>query len=184
MSAEVATRGGIPPFDALSPDRSLRGDLRSDHAGETGAMAIYRGMLQLTGDAELIHFARSHLATEERHLELLDSWLPADCKSRLLPLWRLSGWCLGAFAALLGQRFAYRTIDAVEQFVVDHYQAQIDRTSGALRQLLLELQAEERAHRDDARHRAGAAGPGIATRLWQRIVGGGSAAAVHLARRI
>ncbi|MBC7446006.1 MAG: demethoxyubiquinone hydroxylase family protein, partial [Polaromonas sp.] len=42
----------------------LVADLRSDHAGETGAVWIYRGMLCVTRDAAVRTFATHHLATE------------------------------------------------------------------------------------------------------------------------
>ncbi len=42
--------GGIP---------GLIGDIRSDHAGETGAVAIYLGILSVSRDPHLRHFARA-----------------------------------------------------------------------------------------------------------------------------
>jgi len=45
----------------------LIGDLRSDHAGETGAVAIYLGILAVSPDPAVRHCALTHLATEREH---------------------------------------------------------------------------------------------------------------------
>ncbi len=181
MSAEQPF--SMPP---TVPDDMLR-DLRSDHAGETGAVAIYRGILALTRDPEARDFARHHLATEQLHLELMQQILPPRLRSRLLPLWRVAGWLLGALPALVGAKAVYRTIDAVESFVDSHYAAQIAKLDGrpvdyALRRVLESCREDEIAHRDDARRRLGA--PCFTGRLWRRIVWRGSALGVAVASRV
>ena len=50
------------PGDALPG--SVLADLRTDHAGETGAVCIYQGILKFTRDPELQAFAQLHMATE------------------------------------------------------------------------------------------------------------------------
>ena len=45
----------------------LMPELRTDHAGETGAVWIYRGVLAVSRDPALRAFAQRHLATERRH---------------------------------------------------------------------------------------------------------------------
>lgn len=172
----------LPAFETLRVPPGILRDLRSNHAGETGAVYIYRGMLHNTRDGELIKFARAHLGTEFAHLELLDRWLPSSCRSLMLPLWQLSGWMLGALAARMGREFAFVTIAAVERFVVAHYQAQIDRSDGVLRELLISLQSDEAVHRDDAELRL--SGASRLHRLWASVVYGGSAAAVWVARAL
>lgn len=165
----------------------LVADLRSDHAGETGAVWIYRGVLALSRDRALRAFAQRHLATEQRHLGLIDTCLPATAHSRLLPLWRVAGWLTGALPALLGPRAVYATIAAVETFVDRHYQAQIDRLAGdaaqaPLRELLDSCRRDEVAHRDEAARHAGPPGPLL--RAWCTLVGAGSAAAVKVCRHV
>ncbi len=172
----------LPAFETLPIPAALRRDLRSDHAGETGAVYIYRGILQHTSCPEVISFARTHLTTETTHLNLLENWLPSSNRSKLLPLWRLSGWLLGAVAAKLGKNFTFATIVAVERFVVAHYQAQIEQTQGVLRDLLISLQSDEAAHRDDAATRLSSRS--LWHSVWSHIVQGGSAAAVYVARWI
>ena len=102
----------IEPFEQLPLSAELVADLRSDHAGETGAVQIYRGMLAMSRDTAVRRFALAHVRTELRHLQFFDHWLPKRYRSRLLPLWRAAGWMLGAGAAfgdgLLARGWAQR----------------------------------------------------------------------------
>lgn len=169
------------------PDWFL-GDLRSDQAGETGAVWIYRGMLSAARDPVVRSFAERHLSTEAEHLRLIDGLLPRRARSRLLPLWRLAGWITGALPAALGAQAAFATVQAVETFVDRHYQDQLDRLDAAggdaeLRALLAGCQADERHHRDEGAQLAGANRPAW-LRAWCRLVGFGSASAVALARKL
>jgi ubiquinone biosynthesis monooxygenase Coq7 len=193
MSIDISTQFD-PALDAgavaglAAGIAGLTGDLRSDHAGETGAVAIYLGILAVCRDAQIRRFAAAHLATEREHLARLGALLPAGERSVLLPLWRVAGWLTGALPALFGAGAVYATIDAVETFVDRHYEDQLhklpaDGPGGALRALLMACQADEVHHRDEARTAApGAAG--ALTRGWQWLVGAGSALAVAAARRV
>lgn len=168
--------------------RWLERELRSDHAGETGAVAIYRGVLAVSRDASLRAFAARHLQTESRHLQRLEQVLAPQRRSRLLGLWRMAGFTTGALPALFGARAVYVTIDAVETFVDGHYGAQIEALGArpewrALRALLDACRADERAHRDEARASTHAT-RGLVARAWMRVVALGSAAGVAVARRI
>jgi len=163
-------------------------ELRSDHAGETGAVMIYRGILAVTKDAALRDFAARHGATEQGHLDLLERLLPPAQRSRLLPIWRVAGWLTGALPALFGPRAVHVTIDAVESFVDHHYQQQLDRLDAEgihpeIRALLAQCQEEEVHHRDEARDLHGGA-PGPLLRAWAWVVGFGSSSAVMAAKRI
>ena len=171
--------------------RHMERELRSDHAGETGAVSIYRGLAAVAawrGDRELLDFARRHGDTEAEHLRLVEAWLPPGRRSRLLGPWRLAGWLTGALPALAGRRAVYATIASVETFVDRHYQHQIDHLerhggSPELRALLQRCQADERHHRDESATLAGVrtAWP---VRAWCRLVEAGSAGAVVVARRL
>ena len=161
--------------------------LRSDHAGETGAVFIYRGILAVSRTASVRAFACRHLETEQQHLRLMDEILTPTKRSKLLPAWRVAGWLTGALPALFGPNAVFRTIDAVESFVDRHYADQIDRLrqrpdQRALRHLLEACRSDELVHRDDARTRAGA--PGIIGRVWAAVVDLGSRAGVYLASRV
>lgn len=202
LAADRAARAEA--FARLAPRLpGLVGDLRSDHAGETGAVMIYRGILAMSRDPALRRFAAAHLTTEARHLAELGALLPRRAHSRLLPLWRIAGFLTGALPALAGRHAVYATIDAVETFVDHHYEAQIRRLAPEaearpLLDLLRECQADEVEHRDEARAAGLAppgsgpsgrepAGPALARLMlgaWARAVGRGSTLAVAAARRV
>lgn len=185
-SATVST----PSSKAALSSHLIR-ELRSDHAGETGAVMIYRGLAAVARrrrHAELLRFATRHGRTELDHLQMVETWLAPAQRSRLLGAWRVAGWLTGALPALAGPRAVYATIAAVETFVDRHYQQQIDhvRQHGGpdgLLDLLLSCQADEQAHRDEAAALAGGR-PSWMLRAWCALVGAGSAAAVVLARRV
>jgi len=175
-------------FDTLPIDTDLLGELRSDHAGEYGAVMIYHGILAVSRSPEVRRFARTHLATEQQHLAFMNDFLPRRHRTRLLPLWRVMGWTLGALPALFGAKAVFVTIEAVERFVEEHYQRQLDRLAGDralqdLRATLARFCADEIEHKNDAAVRQQGS-LGWSARIWAAIVGGGSKAAVLLARRI
>lgn len=198
---DAPTFGHLPPAQAWAGwPAALKRELRTDHAGEAGAVMIYRGVLAVARDATLRAFAQHHLETESRHLALIEAVVPPPGRSRLLPLWRLAGWLTGALPACFGPRTVYATIEAVETFVDTHYAAQLVQIDALapgteapvraslaqLRALLAACQHDELVHRDDARARRGAA-PTAAlqaalTAAWTRIVGAGSAGAVRVSR--
>lgn len=176
---------------------ALVADLRTDHAGETGAVMIYRGILAASRDPALRAFAKRHLATETDHLARIDPWLAPRQRSRLLPIWRLAGWLTGALPALVGPRVVYSTVEAVETFVDQHYGDQIHTIDGldpgrsderlqSLRALLAGCRADEVAHRDEAAALSTRAqgAPSAALRAWLHSVGKGSQMAVHVCRVI
>ena len=163
-------------------------ELRSDHAGEAGAVAIYRGILMVSRDAGVRRFAEAHLETERGHLQALETVLPKADRTVFLPLWRLAGAVTGILPAVFGPKAVFATIDAVETFVDRHYAGQIDRLArdgirSDLRNLLERCRLEEVRHRDEARENGGGP-PGPIIRLWCHAVGVGSAVAVAIARRL
>jgi len=181
-------------------------ELRTDHAGESGAVMIYRGILAVARDPVLKAFASEHLATESRHLACIERIIPARWRSELLPLWRVAGWLTGAMPAMVGAQAVYATIQAVETFVNQHYAAQIELIDGwlhlrqtgesspecsheamdalvSVRERLEQCRLDEVAHRDDATHRwSGRAG--ILLGAWLLCVSAGSGAAVRISRKL
>ena len=166
----------------------LQQELRSDHAGEVGAVMIYRGILAISRDASARQFAERHLATEQQHLQLMEHWVPVAHRTRLLPVWRVMGWLTGALPALFGRQAIFATIEAVETFVDQHYEQQVVRLDAQsehalLRQTLIDCQADEVSHRNEAAQLA-LPHRGPLMRCWCAIVGFGSAAAVVAAKRV
>jgi len=175
-------------FDTSHLPPTLVADLRTDHAGETGAVWIYKGILAVSKNPEVRAFASEHLQTEQRHLNAMNTLLPVFRRSWLLVPWRIAGFLTGALPALFGPVAVYRTIAAVETFVNLHYQEQIEKltalgTHQDLKAQLIEFQLDECAHRDEAAAKTTKPG-GLIARLWVSAVGSGSKVAVTLARFI
>jgi ubiquinone biosynthesis monooxygenase Coq7 len=175
----------------LYPDWLTRA-LRTDHAGETGAVWIYRGILTVSVNNSVRTFAQRHLKTELKHLNKIESLLSLKHRSRLLPVWKIAGFFTGVIPALCGSDMTFHTIKAVETFVSQHYQNQLDSLQpiiehipelAIVRSVLSECQFDEIAHRDEAAQSVQNA-PGIIIRLWCLLVYNGSQAAVTLARQI
>ncbi|MBE90123.1 MAG: ubiquinone biosynthesis protein COQ7 [Rhodospirillaceae bacterium] len=170
----------------------LIGDLRSDHAGETGAVWIYRGILFVSSDRSVRDFAERHLISERRHLREIEVLLPPADRSRLLPIWRIAGFITGALPALAGSRSVFHTVEAVEAFVDSHYAAQIQKLEpngdsrqslNVIRAVLVGCRGDEIEHYNEARQLA-TSRPGPVGRLWCALVALGSELAVAFARRI
>lgn len=118
-------------------DKNIIEDLRSNHAGETGAVYIYKGALEASNivpkniSKKAINFSKEHLETEKKHLELFEKLFEdGNYKSKLIPLWKISGYSLGFFPTLFfGERGLFLTVGAVETFVEKHYLDQIKRNT-------------------------------------------------------
>ena len=164
----------------------LAGEMRSNHAGETGAVWIYRGVLALSRDAEIRAFAEHHLETEQNHLGFFEVWLTSREKSLLLPLWRLSGFVLGAVSAIGGRNWVYGSIEAVETFVVKHYESQYAALEAygdtTLTAAIHQFCNDEADHRDEAKGEAKS--QSALLKAWCWVVGFGSEQAVKVARLI
>ena len=162
-------------------------DLRTDHAGETGAVFIYKGILLVSKDKEIIEFAENHLLTETKHLELIEKILPDNEKSKLLFLWKFLGLLTGLIPALIGKKFIYATIYFVESFVEKHYDEQIlklrkKKNSLKLIQLLETLKNDEISHKEDSLKRFDKLS--FLLKIWGNIVEMGSRTAVLISYKI
>ena len=133
--------------------------LRVDHAGELGAVHIYRGQQAVLGAARGRERIAGQLAEmeghEQAHLTRFDTLLAERGvrPTAMVPLWRLAGFALGAGTALLGEKAAHACTEAVESVIEDHYAGQIAELADREPELAAELarfRDEELVHRDHA----------------------------------
>ncbi len=104
--------------------------LRVDHAGEYGAVQIYRGQ-RAVFDA-LPEKARTSALLKEMeegeavHLETFDRLLVERGvrPTILAPIWNIAGFALGAGTALMGEKAAMACTEAVEDVIEKHYGVQ------------------------------------------------------------
>ena len=166
--------------------RWLTAELRSNHAGELGAVMIYRGILAVSTDPVLRAFAEEHLATEQQHLQTMESLLSPQKRSRLQWPWSVAGWAIGALPALISNQWVYATIQTVETFVDAHYRQQIarlqtERPTNPITDILEQCRADEVMHLQDAAARVDG-NLSLALTIWLKAVDLGSRSAVAVAR--
>jgi ubiquinone biosynthesis monooxygenase Coq7 len=169
----------------------IRAELRASHAGETGAVWIYRGILlvnRFKRDADIETFAKQHLATEKDHLMQFENLIHRFRGSALLLFWIFAGFMMGALSMMLGRNWVYYTIYQVESFVDVHYRQQIhalskleflDKTE--IITMMQACNADEQAHRDEALNGINSQ-PHLMMRVWGQLVATGSHCAVVVAR--
>lgn len=172
-------------------------DLRSNHAGETGAVYIYKGALQASKivpnniSEKAINFSKEHLETEKEHLYLFNKLFETEnYKSKLIPLWRISGYSLGFFPTLFfGDRGLFLTVGAVETFVEKHYSEQIKRNKNYPEtiKLLNVCCNDEILHKEQANlffNNINNFKNNKIIFLWKKIIEKGSSVAVSICKKI
>tara|TARA_B100001027_G_scaffold81396_1_gene55735 strand:- start:61 stop:579 length:519 start_codon:yes stop_codon:yes gene_type:complete len=156
---------------------------RTNHAGETGAVFIYKGILTISKNKDIIAFSKRHLQTESDHLKIITEILPEKHHSKLVFLWKILGFITGFFPALCGDKFVYATIYAVESFVEEHYQDQInliskDKKYEKIKHLIKKLMDDEVDHKNEAHENF--KNLNFFQRFWSTIVRKGSSFAVRV----
>lgn len=186
------TEKPIPP----RPGRGARTQrmaeiLRVDHAGELGAVHIYRGQRAVLGAApgrERINGQLAEMeAQEAEHLAHFDRLLTERQvrPTAMTPLWRLAGFALGAGTALLGEKAAHACTEAVENVIEEHYAGQIAELSEREPELAAELakfRDDELAHRDLAVDEGAREAPAYG--LLSAVIRTGCRAAIKISEKI
>lgn len=144
--------------------------LRVDHAGEYGAVAIYRGQLAVFGrqpGRERITAQLTEMADQERaHLDAFDKLLASGRvrPTAMSPVWNAAGFALGAATALLGEKAAHACTEAVETVIEEHYGDQVAELEAdgdsELAARLAKFRDEEIAHKDLAAAEGASQAPG------------------------
>ncbi len=133
--------------------------LRVDHAGEYGAVQIYRGQRAVFGalphKSETAALIADMEAGEATHLATFDRLLiERGVRPTLLsPLWNAAGFALGAATALMGEKAAMACTSAVEEVIEQHYAeqaAELDVSDPELGDLVRRFRADELHHKETA----------------------------------
>lgn len=133
--------------------------IRVDHAGEFGAVQIYRGQKavfdRIEGKAHAARLIGEMEAGEQEHLKTFDR-LIAERRVRptlMAPVWRVAGFGLGAVTALMGEEAAHACTEAVEQVIEEHYGRQSEELEGLdneLKYVVDRFREDEIAHKETA----------------------------------
>ncbi len=182
----------VPPRPGRGASRARLAEiLRVDHAGELGAVHIYRGQQAVLGKARGHERVAAQLAEMEGHeavhLARFDALLNEHRvrPTLLAPLWRAAGFALGAGTALLGDKAAHACTEAVETVIEGHYAGQIAELAERDPELAAELtqfRDEELAHRDQAVEEGAREAPGYG--LLAAVIRTGCRAAIKISEKI
>jgi ubiquinone biosynthesis monooxygenase Coq7 len=165
--------------------------LRVDHAGELGAVHIYRGQRAVLGEAAGRERLGGQLAEmeaqEAEHLARFDRLLTERRvrPTAMAPVWRLAGFALGAGTALMGEKAAHACTEAVETVIEAHYAGQIAEIEAREPELAAQLarfREEELAHRDLAIEEGAREAPGYG--LLSAVIRTGCRAAIKISEKI
>jgi ubiquinone biosynthesis monooxygenase Coq7 len=181
-----------PPGDG-GLARRVEEMLRVDHAGEYGAVAIYRGQravfaraMRTRSVARAIHGMERQ---ERAHLDAFDTLL-LERRVRptaLAPVWNVAGYALGVATALLGARAAHACTEAVESVIERHYGDQVDELERAdaepeLKATFAAFRADELAHKEEAIEAGARDAPGYP--LLSALIRMGCRAAIKLSEKV
>lgn len=156
----LAKRGPAPDAPGVGGlDRRIEEMIRVDHAGEFGAVQIYKGQRAvfqlLPGKQHIAGLLAEMEAGEKAHLETFDRLVleRGVRPTALAPVWRGAGFMLGAVTALMGEKAAHACTAAVEEAIEEHYFEQskaLDGVDPELKGIVDRFREDELAHRDTA----------------------------------
>ena len=137
--------------------------LRVDHAGEYGAVRIYKGQLAVlearakarAHEDEALKTVRHMEEQEQVHLETFNKLMNERGvrPTAMTPIWHVAGYALGAGTALLGEKAAMACTAAVEEVIEEHYEDQLDDLGAEeeeLKATITQFRLEEIEHKDTA----------------------------------
>ncbi len=182
----------VPPRPGVgAPAARLAEILRVDHAGELGAVHIYRGQRAVLGvverHAQVSDQLRRMGEQEAEHLRAFDALLTQRGvrPSLLTPLWRAAGLALGVGTALLGEKAAHACTEAVESVIEGHYAEQIAELAEQEPELagaLSRFRDEELEHHDLAVEEGAREAP--AYPLLSTLIRAGCRAAIRISEKV
>lgn len=178
----------LPGFNAT--DKDLERMIRVDHAGEHGAVQIYRGQMAILGHTATGDTIKHMYDQEQAHLQRFDQ-LIAEHGVRptvLAPVWSVAGYALGAVTALMGEKAAMACTAAVEEVIDEHYARQaasLEKDGAAnaeLKATIEQFRADEIQHRETAIEHGAEQAPGY--RVLSETIKAGCRLAIKLSERI
>ncbi len=174
-----------------APSREIEEMIRVDHAGEFGAVQIYRGQRAVFDRSARKSHAASLVAEmeagEEEHLKTFDR-LVAERGVRptlMAPLWRVAGFGLGAATALLGEKAAHACTEAVEEVIEEHYARQSEALGASdpeLKSVIDRFREDELAHKQTAIEQGAQDAPGYV--VLSTLIKLGCRAAIKISEKI
>jgi len=165
--------------------------LRVDHAGEYGAVAIYKGQKAVFGANPKTKGMADQLQVmqdeEQKHLDAFDALLIERNvrPTAMTPVWNVAGYGLGVVTALMGEKAAHACTEAVENVIEQHYGSQAEEIADVEPELaatFAEFREDELHHRDIAVEGGAKDAPGYG--LLSRVIRQGCLTAIRITEKI
>lgn len=142
-------------------EKNIAAMIRVDHAGEFGALRIYKGQLAVLSRVprakENSAAIAAMAAQEQKHFDAFSELVKQRGvrPTALEPLWHVAGYALGAATALMGEKAAMACTVAVEDVIDEHYAGQIEELAACpeevdLMNTVKKFREDELDHRDEA----------------------------------
>ncbi|KZN62829.1 hypothetical protein N473_18110 [Pseudoalteromonas luteoviolacea CPMOR-1] len=137
------------------PKKEVKRIIRVDHAGERGAISIYKSQRFIARFfyKDIVAQLDEMLAHEKKHFDTFNSWLVSNqvrhCYA--LWLWSLGGYVLGFITALLGRKAIWVCTEAVETTVLHHLDWQLDfleQHDLSAHEAVVSIKADEEQHQN------------------------------------
>jgi len=152
--------------DSLADARTVARILKVNHAGEHGAIRIYRSQIAIARwrYPDIVHELEEMLGHEVNHRARFAEAMPSRHAKpcRMLILWSIGGRLLGMGTALLGRNAIWACTAAVEEAVHRHLNDQLAFLScrdQELYILIASIKSEELSHLHHAEERLTSRGP-------------------------
>lgn len=151
--------------------KTIRRILKVNHAGEYGAIRIYRAQLWAAQRwyPSMVEFLEETLGHEVRHCELFFAAMPdrntRPC--RVMSLWGTGGYILGFMTAAFGSQSIWICTSAVEETVHRHLQDQLNflqNKDDQLVALINSIKTEELHHLEHANSKI------VTEGIWARLL--------------
>ena len=165
--------------------------LRVDHAGEYGAVAIYRGQQAVFRRNAKTRTIAAQLAKmeaeEQKHLDAFDKLLVTRNvrPTAMTPIWNAAGYGLGVVTALMGEKAAHACTEAVENVIEQHYGEQVEEIKEEEPELaatFAQFREDELHHRDTAVEAGAHEAPAYG--ILSRVITAGCKAAIKITEKI
>ncbi|WOI54441.1 demethoxyubiquinone hydroxylase family protein [Parvularcula sp. LCG005] len=165
--------------------------LRVDHAGEYGAVTIYRGQhavfSRVKGKERMADLLKEMEEGEQPHLATFSELLrqTGTRPTLLAPLWNAAGFALGAGTALMGEKAAMACTTAVESVIEKHYAEQAGELGDhepELKATIEKFREEELEHHDTAISEGAEDAFGYS--VLKGVIGAGCRLAIKLAEKV
>lgn len=137
------------------PQLEVERILRVDHAGEFGAIHIYRAQIAVSRwlYKDIVPKLEEMLSHEVEHFRRFDSILKArrvrHCYA--LRIWQAGGALVGFVTAMLGRNAIWVCTDSIESTVLHHLEWQLDflhQHDAEVHAAVQSIQGDEEAHRE------------------------------------